>query len=362
LGEDPGTTTQLFSLVNVIIYFEVKDIPSRDGISFLSMRRLPVILIFAITLHLQSCVTPDQRQIAEVTDTLLYDLRVEPSNILQLSEEKFLGMISSQTLSMSISFKNDSENLINIYPGQTTIAGKEGNRSLPLNPRPDTIVLQAGTSSSVKLNFLPVNSRFLFQHTNLRGDLDDEYTVTLSGTTANGMDFEQKILAKADVASYQLALKKFSAQRQIVPYRISGLRKKSGGEYFKNATLSRATEMETKVTDNEILKGGFWIKLMSYHRQDTLHCRMRFVNQSGKAIEILGRDLILLSGSQQIQPLVRSNDAIILQNGDRGEIDLKYPIELAGEYLLNPGGVRATDARKSYFTDLLLLERLELPK
>jgi hypothetical protein len=326
------------------------------------MRRLTGILILAVTLHLQSCVSPDERQVAEVTDTLRYDLRIEPSNILKLGEAKFLGMISSQTLSLNISFRNDSENLINIYPGQTTIAGKEGNRSLPLNPLPDTIVLQAGTSSTVELNFLPVNSRFLFHHTNLRGDLDDEYTITLSGTTANGGDFEHKILAKADVASYQPSLKKFSAQRQIVPYRVSGLREQTSGEYFKNATVYRVTEMETKVTDNEILKGGFWIKLMSYHRQDTLHCRMRFVNQSGKTIEILGRDMFLLSGTRQIRPVVRSNDAIILQNGDRGEIDLKYPIELVGDYLLNPGGVRATDARKSYFTDLLLLERLELPK
>jgi hypothetical protein len=320
------------------------------------------ILIISAILLLQSCMRPVEKEVTETTDTLRYDLLADPSNTLKLRDTKFTGTISSQSVSLEINFQNDREDLIYIYPAQTTIAGKEGNRCTPFDPPQDTIVVASGSSSVVRLNFIPVNSRFLFQHTNLRGDLDDEYSITLFATTAGGQDFEEKISARAAAFSYHAALNRFSAQKEIVPFRISGMQKQTTHEYFKNATFTRAVEAETKITDNEILKAGFWVKLMSYHRHDTLHCRMRFVNQSGGSVEVLARDFILSAASSEVLPVVRSNDALVLQKGDRGEIDVKYPIKLTGEYLLNLHGVRATNGQESYFTELFSLERLQLPE
>jgi hypothetical protein len=301
-------------------------------------------------------------QAIEVSDTLRYELTTNESNTLALKESQFFGVLSMQSVSLKIKFKNETENVINIYPGQTTIAGKEGNRNVAFDAVQDTTVIAPGSSSMIVLNFIPIHSRFLFQYTNLRGDLDNSYAITFFGTTAEGQNFQERISAKADVSVYEASMKKFAAQNQVVPYQLAGTLKKDHQEYLKNAAISIETETETKLADNEILRGGFWMKLMSYHRSDTLHCRVRFVNQSGKAIEVKGTDLILLSGTSKIQPIVRSNGALILQNGDRGEIDLKYSVKSADEFVLNLDGVRATNAKESYFTDLFSLTKLQVPK
>lgn len=317
-----------------------------------SFSGLICILFFSL---IYSCSPPERFPV--VSDTIRYKTHSSLNEAtLACVNSSSYGILSQQSLVVSVTLKNQSARMINIFPSTLVVTSPEGIRTPAMITLADTLVVNAEDTVSLKATFLPISSRFLYHYAMLRGDILPEYKVSISGQSDSGDAFEESITLTTDTTFYSKSLKKFGNDFLITPFHIAG--------QVQGAVSPVAQENDPRieVRDNEILNEGFWVKVLAYQRYDTLHCRLRFVNQSRSAVSVTPKALKLNTSSQSISPHLRSNDELVLQKGDRAEVDLKFPVHLNSAYTLDFRSIKPLDGpEKILFNDLFSLEQLRKP-
>jgi hypothetical protein len=311
------------------------------------------IFLFCIT----SCTTPEH--FAVVSDTIPYKMHSssEEAALLCVNSLSY-GILSQQSLVVNVTLKNQSARMVNIFPSTLMVTSPEGVRTPATLASADTIVMGLEDTAILNAMFLPVNSRFLYHYAMLRGDIHPEYKISISGQSDSGDAFEESISLLTDTTFYSRSLKKFGNDFLITPFHISGI---AENEDTGLAVLENG-QTEIVIRDNEILKEGFWIKMLAYQQYDTLHCRLRFVNQSLFSVSITPKELKLNTSSASIEPHVRSSGELVLRKGDRAEVDLKFSVRIASGYTLDFRSIKRLDAPgKILFSDLFSLEQLQAP-
>lgn len=311
------------------------------------MLKFSAVISIAFTLlQIHACKPEKKNNTSEFTDTIYYALKNAQQQNLQITSLKFSGVVSSQTIFCDVTLRNDHYNFLEYSPKLWELQGIEGSRATPVYVEPEKLTLQKNQSAKIKLIYQPVHSRYLFQQTGLRGDIDQNYILKINANAFNGEAITEVLEISADAKVYKAVIDSFGLKKTTTPYILAGFDEKhhvknSGKPDF--ADSDKAIE-KIQITDNEILNNGLWIKVSSYFTSDTLNCNFRIVNQSGTEVYIDVLDLRLIDGSEMIRPSRVSKDSIIeLKSGSRSEIILKYPVLPSVNYSLNLSGFHRKD-------------------
>lgn len=288
------------------------------------MKQHAIFLLASIILL--SCGSQKDDGSEPASDTIAYTITspARTTELVGLETDQTYGIVSQQSIQATFTLKNLTDRQLTIFPSTLTMSSAEGARSTAINATTDTLIISPGEPLQLEGTFLPINSRQLYHYAHLRGDIKSAYTVSVAGLSASGEYFEQEFQLLTDTLAHKKAVLRFGHEHKTTPYQLSGIVNAGTSPVVENVSMDE--HLQTLVRDNEILRQGFWIKVMTYHQHDTVHCRLRFVNQSPDAIKISPDRLRLVTPSGVIEPFVRSKAEVILNKGDREEIDLKYRV------------------------------------
>ena len=319
------------------------------------MRRL--ILLVILSFSVWSCSRTKNDSAATVTDTLRYTIETDP-RLVAVSSSDCFALVSRQGVFVNVQVRNDGNEQVLLYPSQLRLMVKEGRIAMPLEVTEDSISLHPDSALTIRAAFAPVHSRFLYHHVNLRGDIESTYTVILPGSR-NGAMLEQTLSLRADEETFKKAVMAYGWDSKITPFIISSTADTIHNDGLKIVSNDRSSD-DVVVRDNEILRRGFWVKAMTYHKTDTLHCRLRMVNQSSEAISVFPEALLLVTTNGKITPYLRPAVKLDLRKGDRAEVDLVFPVTLKDVVSLDLSGIRRFgDKRDSWFSNFFSLEQLQ---
>jgi hypothetical protein len=253
-----------------------------------------------------ACSQNNAETYVQVSDTVFYQA---PGKIAGKSLRCY-GVLSSQEIVLELPEGFPAT------PERYELTTGEGSRS-----HPNSVEVVGG---KVRASFQPVSSRYLYQQTGLRGDLDSSFV--LSVTTAQ---HTESFTFTAN-ANYSASLEKFGLVN-VTPYML--------GEFTLSPEITAVSQTSLPlVRNNECLASGFWMKVESVFKDSTMTVNMRFVNQSQKDVVVDASRIRL----NNVTPHFDSDDptnVISIKNGGRAEVKMKYMVPKADTFMLDVSGI-----------------------
>jgi hypothetical protein len=302
-----------------------------------------IFFISALLLCIHACQERDRQAVAIVaSDTLTYVAQIDQSQLL-ITEVSVKGIISLQKIIVYTTIKNAGSSSVKINPMLAELHCRNETRSTPVTSSSTADHLAPNESAALTFEFDPVQSGFLYQQSGLRGDLDKSYTLIIHALAGDNEMISKEIFLKTDSLNLTASIDSFGIADRIKPFIIADVT--DDIEEKLNAAITAVNltvpHEGLRISDNEILSKGFWIKFTAIHKQDTLFVKLRMVNQSSQVVGISVPSFELSIQERTIQLVnPHKNEKLILRNGDRGETMLKFPVPLLDGYVLNMNGVR----------------------
>gem|GEM_PF-5634814 len=247
-----------------------------------------------------------------------YEVRLSPMDtLLYRSSETTGDYLNSYGIVSSQEFIVEVKTTVVFAPEQMELTTLEGSRSHPLS------IERIG--KRVRALFQPVTSRYLFQQTGLRGDLDS--TFVLSVRTGE----QQEIFSFHAGKNYSVSVDQFGL-KNVIPYVLDNFDMESGISQVKNV-------ITPIIRNNECLISGFWMKVETFYKGENLLMKLRLVNQSMKEISI-DCSQVRVNDVQQSPAAGQPSSPIVLRNGGRSEVKLQFTIPRAEHYFLDVRGLK----------------------
>jgi hypothetical protein len=302
------------------------------------MKRL--LYIFIAFTGLMIACNIDQRGGSKVSEILSYTVTSRDQNLFVLTKSACSAFIKSQQVELELTIEGKSSEMI---PQLWELSGSEGTRNLPVNFSVTSSQVDGQEISLVKLSFRPVHQRRLFQETGLRGDIEGKYLLTMYAGPNEKFD-QQILVLETDLPRYRESIAVFGLQATTTPYYVSGLGNTipSADKTIVNAAIKN--DSEPRVTGNEILANGFWIKFSAYHQHDSLYINFRVVNQSSGTVSIALDQLVISTESAIQKPFfIMPNPIVQMRNGGRNEFTISFPLARSVKYELDLSGIKLVD-------------------
>jgi hypothetical protein len=297
-----------------------------------------------------------------VSDSLSYNAHARENNNAEIMRVAGTGVISKQRFLVDCTIKNISDDEIELLPEFSELYGVNETRSQAVTTHLIKKRIVPDDTASISLSFEPTSDLRLFQQTGLRGELGKKFRLALKFQSSDGTQQEISIDLITDSLSYTASVEQFGVIEATVPYQLVGVESKTGR--MRKAGQSDSSEMYEglRVTDNELLRLGFWTKFFSFYRNDSMHFHLRFVNQSVSEISINPARFRLTIDSVQYLPLtVQPPESFVLRNGGRGELRLAFPVEKAKVYLLSLDPITSSSNEISLTNLSAVFKQLNMP-
>jgi hypothetical protein len=315
------------------------------------MKRIVFFLFTAIPFTcIFSCkVKTADTTVAKASDTLIYSPSYDDKDSpLQVTEISVLGIASSQKILVHAILRNEGTETLSVDPGLLELTCMNETRSSPVYPNTDITQLDPDETASVDFTFEPVKSRYLFQQSGLRGDLDRKYTLFIGALNADNTPIRKQIILDTDSIILNKAISRYGLTTQVTPFILSEISDQATNGMKTTPALLANGHKGLQVTDNEILNKGLWLKFATLHRNDTLFMKIRMVNQTSSEIAIPVYALTLTSLNQVIEPVeLPENPNIKIKNGSREELNLKFPVGILNSYSLDLSGITVEGTQTS---------------
>jgi hypothetical protein len=297
-----------------------------------------------LTIITLCCLSCNERRaesaVVDVSDTVTYQTHESGGGDLTISELSSVGIISLQKISLRAVIKNTGTAVAEIKPEMAELHCMNETRSTPVLVKSTMNNLSPNESAELMLEFEPMSSGLLFQQCGLRGDLEKSYRLTLPASI-DGRSVNKKILLITDSLSLAAAVNSFGIADNIIPFRITEVIDNDSQKSEIQQVHSTDDHEGLRVSDNEILNHGFWMKVLSVHKHDTLYVKLRMVNQSLQRILISMPAFKVHVSDRAISPAgVFEKQDIELRNGGRAEITLKFLLKSVDAYSLTTDAIR----------------------
>jgi hypothetical protein len=298
-----------------------------------------ITIASVIIISLYSCKMGEEK-ISSVSDSLAFKASTLEDDVISITDPECIAIISRQQIVFGATIKNKSGDRIALNPELWELHCSDGSRTLPIKVSGDEYALNPGASAKIMMFFEPVHDRQLYQQTGLRGDIDSHYRLQCNVNT-NKLPVSQEIFLEANKKNYQDAISAFGLTKTTKPYAVAEMSSPGNDKQEKDFSIDPVSSQDNiRMSDNEILANGFWTRFASFYKSDTLFVTMRMVNQSLSPVVIHIPELKLLFQNEFASPFISGDSTLMLRNGSRAELKLKFHVRECSRYEMALTGIQ----------------------
>lgn len=292
-------------------------------------RFVPYLWLLAVIFFV-SCQHETLKEQREPSDSVAYSVSTMKDGSF-IKTIRVTGVTSRQQIHAELELHNPSSSMVSVESFTWEIHTNDGMRSAAISAQPLLLKLQPGASGKMTMIFEPIHSRQQYQETGARGDIRSAYVLKGSISLPGKENANESLQLTAKHDDYERSLKTFGLKATSRSYILSFDDEFIAGErvHLRGAVCQEnmRRDPDLHLSSQEMLINGLWMKIEANHRRDTLHIVIRLVNQSLSDVNVDVPQIHVIHKDSVIPPLFRGTaDPVIVPNGRRAEIRLKFPV------------------------------------